>query len=148
MRKSACRKVNSELPVRDDRDWMELGRTVQTLTGRAIEDLGQSEWEFLAASLSADEFDAAKEYGRLMRMATTPTRASLVVEEKPRNKDEQLWIRIESRVKRQLERLAQIDGLKLTEYVRRAVTALASQGGIPTPEWGGPEEEKCEHKQK
>jgi hypothetical protein len=141
------RTNNSARPIRDDRGWMELGRTVQTLTGLAIENLGQSDWEFLAASLSADEFDAAKEYGRLMRMATTPTRASLVVEAKPRNKDEQLWIRIESRVKLQLERLAHIEGLKLTEYVRRAVTDLASSA-IPTPDWGGSEEEKCEHKQK
>jgi hypothetical protein len=147
MRKSACRKVDSDLPVRDDRAWMELGRTIRELTGRAIEDLAPVDWETVAATLPATEFEAAVEYARQMRLAVTCSRASLTGDSKPRNKDEQLWIRIESRVKRRLEGLAQIAGLKLTEYVRRGVTELASQS-IPTPDLGGSEEEKCEHKQK
>jgi hypothetical protein len=120
---------------------MELDLAVRNLTGHSIEDLTAADWELLETSLSPADLEAAHEYSREMRLAVSSSRSSLVAESKPKNKDEQLWIRIESRVKRRLEDMAANEDVKLGEFVRRVLNDVVSRSS-PLPDGGGKGEVK------
>jgi predicted HicB family RNase H-like nuclease len=125
----------------DDRGWMELERAVRNLTGHSIDDLTAANWELLESSFSPADLEAVKEYGRQLALAVSSSRSSLVTESRPKNKDEQLWIRIESSVKRRLEDMAADEDVKLAEFVRRMLNDVVSRSS-PLPDGGGKGEVK------